>query len=276
MNDRIVSDSMNPPQGSEVRVEPRYDLSPEELQELNEQMVALAQERFPEEGVHAFWISPYHRFANFIRTHEASHFPEVAEVDGEEEDGTLFLALVDTRAANQRVVHGATISGIRDESVIASETAPDEPTGFISVDDLISIPGNFTAQAFRDYYEAKGIDIERSIGIETNFRIPRDSGRIESFNGLGMADLAYLTMFNLLAPRAHDDKDVAAFASINRDSVNSFKRVGIYCEPLMGREDLVTPEAALGLDFQPVAIPIVPNRPVFEALASLSLAEVRL
>lgn len=257
-----------------LAVRPRYDLTPEECAELEGDLLGIVEGQYPEEGVCAVWINPYHRFANLIRAKEAEFFPEVEEVSEQDESNTLFLALVDTRPGSRRLVHGATITGVPYEGETPESVLPNEAqsTGFITVDSLIEL-GNFTAQGFQDYYKEKGIDLDNSFAVETNFRV---GDKVEPYQGVQIADLAYLTMFSLIQ-RKGINEGVAVFASINRASITSFGRVGLEYEPLMGREDMKTPEAALGLDYLPVAIPLNENnRAMFEMMSSFNLPEISL
>ncbi|MEK7153300.1 MAG: hypothetical protein AAB834_05100 [Patescibacteria group bacterium] len=248
---------------------PRYDLTPEELAVLEASLVDSVRERFPEEGVYAAIIEPNHEYANVVRAYEAKSFPEVSELEAEIEENTRFLALVDTRSDSSRVVHASTITGFKHA---AHKDAPDEieargseSTGFVVIDDLVSM-GNFTPQEFRDFYAARGIDLDGCISLETNFRVGQ---RVPKFNGIDTVDLAYLTIFsqflqNEPAPRLGE---AVVFASINRASLVSFGRVGLKYLLLMDRNDLLTSEAAHGLQFTPVAIPYdADNQGLFEGM----------
>ena len=233
---------------------PRYDLTPEELRSLELDLVNEIKESNPEEGIASVWIGPNHKYANILRNHEAQLFPEVTELPQDIEDRSLFLALVDTRNSEDRVVHATTISGVLGRK--AGEPNPDDPegpvtSGFIVIDDLIEM-GNFTPEEFWSYYKDAGIDLSSSMSVETNFAVGE---RVEKYNGLSTPDIAYLSLFRLLERRATNLGTAVVFASINDRSINSFKRVGITCSPLMGRADLVTSESLEGLDFKPVVIP---------------------
>ncbi len=238
-----------------TQVDIRYDLSDEELAALEQDLVSDVKEHFEEEGMYAAWIRPSHRYANIVRTNEAKYFPEVEDVSIAEENRTLLLALVDTRASANRVVHSATVSGIsydeNIETVIDRPESKDDTTGFIVVDQLVDM-GNFTRQEFFDYYAAQGIDTSKSIAVETNLRI---GSKAERFNGLRTAQLAYIAIFERLNKRNPEMHKSAVFTTINRPSILSFKQFGLEYEPLMGRSDLTTPESELGEDFLPVAIP---------------------
>jgi len=249
-------------------VSPRYDLSPEEINALEGEVVAKVEEQFEKEGIYAVWISPESKYANILRTYEAEYFPEVKDVVAEVEEDTVFLALVDTRTDSRRIVHATTLSAMSDE---AKELAEPETTGFYTVDDLIEMK-NFTAREFLDYYAAKGVDMNSCISVDTNFKIGE---RAPKFNGLDTAQLAYVTVFNFVQKRATEtslherEKKFAVFASINLPSIISFKRMGIECEPMMGRDDLITSESMRGLKYTPVAI--ISNENAIELFQTLNL-----
>lgn len=236
---------------------PRYDLSPEELSSLENELVGEVKERYPQEGVVTVWLSPKNKFSDFVRCHEAQYFPEVEEVSEEDEENTLFMALVDTRPSSNRVVHAATITGINyrneDGRPVVGDHQPgsDGETGFFTVDNLIE-RGNFTAQEFYDYYAQKGLDIKKCISVETNFRIGE---KAEKYHGLRTSDIAYLKFFKMLERTDPALGKSAVFATINKASMISFQRIGLACEPLMGREGMSTQESAEGRESLPVAIP---------------------
>jgi hypothetical protein len=172
----------------------------------------------------------------------------------EVEDNTVFLALVDTRDGQDRVVHATTISGYED-------TASESATGFIVADDLAEM-GNFTPEEFREYYQKKGYDLSKCISVETNFKV---GDKAPLVNGMRTVDIAYLSVFKMLMSKEPELGGAAVFSSINRASIVSFGRRGLKCEPLMGRDDLVTSESVHGLVYKPVAIPYnEASRHVFE------------
>jgi hypothetical protein len=227
---------------------PRYDLTQEEMQELETNLVKDVESLMPDAEICALWIDPRSPYANFIRMHEASYFPEVTGVTPEDELNTAFLAIVDMRDSARRVVHGATVMG---ERFRQSGTELDENrTGFFTVDSLIEL-GNFSAQEFRDYYKANGIDLSKSISVETNFRI---GDKAEPYNGVGTADLTYVALFRSIMEQQPDFKGAVVFATVNKMQRSSFQRVGMRADPLMGVEQYRTPEAELGIESQPVSI----------------------
>jgi len=236
-----------------ITSKPRYDLSSSELAELEDALVANVKETYSEEGVVGVCINPDSKFANFVRTHEASYFPEVKEVSEQDEEHTLFLALVDTRPGANRIVHSATMTGVsydKETGQLIKREPEDDTTGLYTIDSLIEL-GNFTAQDFYDYYAKKGIDTNKSIAVETNFRIGE---KAEEFNGLKTADLVYHIFCDVLCELGGELNKAAVFATINKDSRDSFDRVGLNYELLMGRDDLKTEESELGIDSKPMTL----------------------
>lgn len=252
---------------------PRYDLEPKELHELEQELVQKVKKENPGEAMVGVWIKPTSKFANFVRTHEAKFFPEVQAVSEEDEKNTMFLALVDARSSSNRIVHAATITGVDQDNIEGQVVKkPDQDpstTGLYTVDSLIEL-GNFSAQEFHDYYTSKKIDLGKCISVETNFRVGETA---EKFHGFKTSDIAYLLFFKMLAKRKPTLGASAVFATINKASADSFKRVGLTYHPLMGREDLKTPESVQGRDSLPVAIPYDKhNKDLFESM-NVSLPE---
>lgn len=239
---------MTPNEGRPIG--PNYDLGPDQLHGLEAELVDVARLGAGSAGVTAVWIGTEHRYANIIRTHEARLFPEVHDSSAVDEDKTLFLALVDTRPGSSGVVHGATVCvGALDEGSV-SDTAVH--TGFITIDNLIDF-GNFSAYEFRRYYAARNIDLTNCLSVETNFRIGQ---RVPNVWGLSTSTIAYLIVFRFLVRSGARRHRSLVFADVNRASSISLQRNGIKYAPLMGRTDLVTPEAALGRSSLPVAFPV--------------------
>ncbi|MDB5165751.1 MAG: hypothetical protein JWM00_641 [Candidatus Saccharibacteria bacterium] len=233
----------------------RYDLDAEELEQIEHKMVGYVEKRVAEQGIAILWVSPSHNFSNFIRTHEAHYFPEVAEVSDEDESNTLFLALIDTRDDSRRVVHGATVMypKFMQNGVSRSERAEQdgiETTGFYTIDSLIE-RGNFTADEFTQYYTDKGMDLSKCLSVETNFRIGE---RPDDFSGLKPADITYVALYERLMSTTPPLLGAAIFATINDKQIQSFERVGLKYEPIMGKTDLNTEESELGIKSLPVAL----------------------
>ncbi|MDB5163945.1 MAG: hypothetical protein JWS12_563 [Candidatus Saccharibacteria bacterium] len=229
--------------------ESRYDLSQEELNLLETELVEKARAMTDQEFCVA-WVTPTSRFANFIRTKEVKEFPEAAEVDDYYDNHQLYLALIDLRGEG-KLVHAASIMDFDDHASDPMEaTEYDERTGFYTIDSLIA-RGNFTKDEFVAYYQAQGADLGSSISVEVNFKIRK---LVEPFLGLGTADLAYLSIFNALIDKGASRENTVVFASINEQQAKSLTRNGFRYAPLMDRTDFDTEEGELGKDSLPVAI----------------------
>lgn len=251
---------------------PRYDLTPEELQALEAELVKSIEEHGISDGVVAAWITPFHRFANIPRAYESKYFPEVEELTDQEIENSLYLVVVDMREGEKRPVHSTIISrqNVTRESLASDEKNDENLTGFYVIDDLIKT-GNFTSEEFKEYYESRGYDLDKCISVETNFRI---GDKTEKYHGARMSELSYMVIMNMFFESNPEKGKSAVFASINRASSISFRMVGLKFEPLMGRDDFVTSEAERGLIYHPVCIPFDDdNHPVFEKLR-LQLPEV--
>jgi hypothetical protein len=231
---------------------PKYDLDPDQLNALETELVDAVRGGANSEGITAVWLGPGHRYANIIRTQEARLFPEVHDSSSGDENKTVFLALVDTRPGCGRVVHGATVCGAGAPAEAGSIAVSAVSTGFITIDNLIEL-GNFSAYEFESYYTSRNIDLTRCLSVETNFRIGQ---RVPNAWGLSTSTIAYLMIFRFLVRRGGRRNRSLVFADVNRVSRISFQRTGIMYAPLVGRTDLVTPEAALGRSSFPVTLPI--------------------
>ncbi len=245
---------------------PRYDLSVEELTELEYLLVQAVLEDSPEPGIAAAWIRPEHLFANVIRCKEARLFPEVAEISQADEERSLFMALVDTRPEVRHVIHAGTVSGSR----VLPNTRSDHSSGMITIDSLIDI-GNFTLQEFRDYYLKRGLNLETCIAVETNFRIGR---RAKPWKDLDLTHISYFTYFTEVLRQGGVLGTFAIFATLNRAQINSLQRIGLNFEPLMGREDMKTPEEALGIETLPVVFYDDPTTHQLLAAMDIGLHEI--
>lgn len=246
--------------GQSEAFRPRYDLTPEEMDVLNQEIVTSVKEKYPEEGVYGMIISPDHPYSNFVRGIEAQHFPEVLNFPAEQEDNTRLFGLVDTRPGSDRVVHVGTISGPK----FLKDSPEDGKTGFYFADELIE-GGNFTARDFRDYYDKNSksegapgprLNLNTCISVETNIRV---GDPVEEFNGVRTVDIAYAMLFGLVDREDPGITESAVFATINEPSIKSFERVGIGWDYLMGVDIKNTPEAELGRFSVPVAILNVPE-----------------
>ncbi len=237
-----------------LQVEPNYFLDPEELASLEAEVVERTAEQFPDQVV-AAWINPLHPYANISRTHEASYFPEVADLDPEYDAAQEILLLIDTREGQKRVVHAATttrLSDVSDEEVIEANR-----TGIYTIDSLIEL-GNFSAADFLGYYAAQGIDLRKSLCAETNFRIHPDDP-MPPYNYLNSAQLAYLELYSKLIREDSEVGRTIVIATANSKQVRSLQRNGFATEPLLGRDTFTTEEEELGVVSKPLVIPIDEN-----------------
>lgn len=225
----------------DVNFHPDYNVDQDKLVEIERKLVEDARQ-VDSEGVVVAWIDPAHEYSNFLRTKEAGHFPEVAETDAYYEFNQTYLAIVDTRGEGG-VTHAATINFYDDSS-------DSQRTGFYTIDSLIE-RGNFTKEDFKAFYESRGINLNTTISIETNFKIDAD---MPPYEGLGSADLAYLAVFQWILARGWDHDGITLFATINEKQIASLERVGIPSYPLMDRSDFRTEEEELGKFSMPVSI----------------------
>jgi hypothetical protein len=248
----------------------RYDLSPEERGELETELASLAVKQYGPDGpgLYGLWVPYDSPYANISRTYENEYFPEANEVDLSVEQNSEFYLVIDTRDGKHRAAHSATITGVTE-----FKRENELPTDMVVIDDLVEM-GNFSHRQFYQYYIDKGVDVTKCIGVETNFRI---GDKTPALNGVRVVDLAYLAMMHRLLQRNPEMFTAGAFASINIDSIISFKNFGLQYEPLMGRTDFVTKEEASGRKFEPVFIPYnQANFDLFKSMESLLLPEVKI
>lgn len=244
----------------------RYDLSGEELSVIEEKLVRSADAALDEPGLGIAWLEPDHPYANLARTYEARFFPEVAEIDEEDEAGTMFAVLVDNRESARRVVHGMTIMKPH------SEPQPgDQPTGMYTVDSLIE-RGNFTPEEFYKHYaDGQDIDMTKSISVETTFLVGE---RSEPLHGLRPAEISYLALFQMIENAGAQLGKAGVFLTVNGRGRSSLDRVGVNYEPLMGREDFDTEESELGIDSRPIAIKFDEKSAAIFGNASLKIPQI--
>ncbi|CAN5126618.1 hypothetical protein BH10PAT3_BH10PAT3_2420 [soil metagenome] len=246
--ERVTQPSDLPP------TRPRYDISHEQIAAIEHSLIEDARNAYGE-GVTASWIEPGHDFANYVRTQEALNFPEVTALRPEYDNAQSLLVLVDTRRDAEQVLHAATIMHMRDDAPKNIESGVTDETGFYTIDSLIKL-GNFTASEFLKYYTHEGIDLERSIAAETNFKI---HSKMKRFYGMGSADLVYLTLYNQLIKDGAAIGRTVVFATANDLQQVSLRRAGLNVAPLMGRTDFHTEESNLGKESKPMAILIDEN-----------------
>lgn len=255
-------------------VAPRYDLSHEELRELESGIVEKAKtaKGIGLPGLTAVWIEGNSEHANFMRTHENEMFPEdhVPDLFADHEESSKFLALVDTRGGRNRVIRGTRFTTPR----VAEEGGASK---MAMIEGMVE-SGQVTEEEFTEYYRKRGVDVNECLSIETNFRIgdrvPRALGFIPA------ASLAYFTAYNYAVRGDRSSRNVAIFAHINQASVNSLEHLGVDTEPLMDDEALWTPDASKkdrDLRFDPVALLNTPRTArTMKRLAAFAPREVRM
>jgi hypothetical protein len=233
-----------------IEVAPDYNLPAEELTRLETDMVEKARLKGGR-GISAVWISSNSPYANYIRTKEREVFDNqhIPELFSRYEDESAFLAIVDTRRGKGRVIRGTRItSPNHNENGVGMGTE----VRMAMIQDMVE-SGQIDDEQLRGYYGRQGIDLNKCLSIETNFRIGERAPRRMGF--MPISQLAYLAMYNRVVRHDHNASDVAIFAHINSASQASLNHFGVDIEPLAGRNDLKTPsiEGKFDDDYTPVA-----------------------
>lgn len=259
---RAVAASGDEAARATIPVEATYDLTEQQCNVLERDLVAMATEQHGRK-VTAVWIENGHPLANLVRTREQQAFPDIDTqgLFGEYEGSSTFVAMVDTRkgAKKGRVIRGSRLTGrklVDDGTEPSHDIRRDGGSNMAMVRDMIT-DGEITGQEVYDYYRSHGIDLDGSVSIETNFRIGPHAPR--RFGVIPMADLGHLTFYQH-AYGDRNNQDVAVFAHVNDATVHSIGRIGITVEPFAGRNDLQTPagpgsERRYDDKFHPVAMP---------------------
>jgi hypothetical protein len=215
---------------------PHYDLSPEELNTRQQEMVTTVKEQYGE-TVAAVWMSSESPYADVVRTLEVDLFPEIPAIMKPYERECKFLALVDTRGEEPKgIVHAFRVSspGLTAEERVGTLAEGKPNIAFIQ--DLVS-GGEITEESLMAYYEEHGVDLDSCISVETNFRVQR----AERFNGLLTSDLGYLAIFTSMAGEVAEASRTGVFAHLNRPAILSLGRTGIEWESVVGDSELQTP-----------------------------------
>jgi hypothetical protein len=246
---------------SDLTVKARRDL-------LESGLVQQLADETGHQGVVAAWIPPLHDHSELIRALEAEVFPEIPDIMQPFELACEFLALVDTRPDAARVVHAFRLSGA------TGFGASQRPTEIESVllDDLASSGQDLDMAEIIGYYSERGVDLRRSLSIETNFRV---GDRAETETGLSPAQSGYVA---LLQQSLREELQVL-FAHLNEPAIRSLDNVGVGSEPIAGRADVRTPTAGGEFDdnYAPVAIYVnEENAAVLKSLSPFAAPEVRL
>lgn len=242
-------------------VAPRYDLGEEELNEVERRMVRAAK-MANGRTLSAVWVRGDSHEANFLRTHEAQALPDAntPELFAKSDGSSSFLAIVDTRlGVKPRVIRGSRITG----GQFAPQNANDgsDVENIATLRDMVT-DGEISAEELQWYYSWLGIDLNQSVGVETNFRIGERARR--RLGVIPVSQIAYLALYNYLVRNDPDSESVAMFAHINQASADSLHRLGIDIERVAGRKDLKTPAAPTSGErydpkFRPVAMSNTPR-----------------
>lgn len=219
-------------------------------------------------GVVVGWIAPLHQYSELIRTLEGEVFAGIREIMQPYELACDFLALVDTRPSEARVVHAFRLSSSTGLSSIQAR----DHVGTVLIDDLVASDQGIDHRAIEDYYAARDIDLHRSLSIETNFRV---GPRSETETGLPPAQVGYLAIYERIVREGIQ----ILFAHLNEPAIESLDGVGVGWEPITGRSDLRTPTVGGTFDdeYRPVAILVNPqNSAVLASLSDFMPPEVRL
>lgn len=247
-------DEMAHQPAEKVLAGPNYELPAEELAALEQELVKTVRSQHGR-GLTSVWVGPKSPYANVVRTHENQTFSKlhIPELFNQYEDESVFLLTVDTRKGQDRVVRATRMSSPHYSKEGQTEESDDVRIPMIQ--DMVAA-GEFTNQEFKDYYEQRGIDLQRAVSVETNFRIGERAPRVYGF--IPVADVAYLSMYRFATEgQGHEDLSRSCmFAHINQATISSLERTGVPSEPLMGNESLRTPagEGTYDDDFKPVAM----------------------
>ena len=243
-----------------------YNMSIADRESMEAELVEMAREEHGE-TITAIWVSSNSVYSNFIQTTEARYFPEVAELDESYDMSQDMFMLVDTRPEDPKILHATTVMEY------AGTGRMQDRTGFYTVDSLAA-KGNFTLDEFREYYMDQGVDLEKCLAVETNFKVHPKARRYERF--FGSADLANIIVYQELLRRGAEIGSAVVFATVNDAQARSLDRTGIQIDKLMGRDKFNTEEADHGIKSSPIAL--VANRATADFFDSVQveLPEIRI
>lgn len=233
---------------------PRYDLSVEEVNELQGALITDLNQRVNEHpDLYSVWLQPHLPYADLVRKFETKYWGDMSDIMAAHEDESLFLALVDLREGNNnQIVHGFRVSAALPAVERAEGEAP-ESTGLVLIDDIAQSGQDFSVAEFLDYYRQRGFNPAKFITVETNFRV----AKAPRYNDLPMAQIGYISVFEMLSRSGVSENETAIFAALNKLAVLSLKGAGIEYEPIAGRPELRIPVADGEFDdnYTAVAIP---------------------
>jgi len=253
---------------------PDYYLSQEQFDTQQADLIAKVEAQQPEPGIYSAWLDPRHPDANLVRTLEAQIFPEIPEIMEPFEDQCVFLTLIDTRPDAKRIIHAFRLSWPGSDRN-AHTGASIGPEDIVLLKDIIDSDQGLSAEDLRAYYEAKGVDFAKSMSVETNFRVGE---KVEPINGLPVAQLGYIAIFQGMNSQQDIADKAVIFAHLNRPAVASLGAVGIEYEPIAGRADLQTPtvgDEKFDNKYSPVCIPAsAKNLEIFSNLTPFAAPQV--
>lgn len=252
-----------------AHINPRYDLDPDEIATREAMLLTELSTISPYPDIYCVWIQPDSPFADIVRTYEARHWSYISDIMADKDSSSEFLIVVDTRNPDTQGVKRVTrITFANTDSRAAGRS------GMAIIDDVINSDQGLTLEKFIRYYEEKGVDISTCFSVETNIRIKQ----ADRYNGLPLAEVGYLAMFKKINQLRQGGLSYI-FATINHDSIKSFKLIDLRAEPLVGRCDIRTPDEKGGFDnnFQTVALPTTEhNLGIFEQIVGLSAPDIKL
>jgi len=240
----------------------RYDLDPDELKQTVKDLVNEIHKISPNPDVYCVWVQPESRYADIARTHESSHWSYIADIMTDREERSQFLLVVDTR---DPVTEG--VKRVSRITFAVTDPAAEQKTGMAIVDDVIESDQGLTLEELLDYYSSQGVDLSTCFSVETNIRVEKAA----RYNGLPLAEIGYLAIFKKI-DELRQGGTTCVFATINQDSIDSFKLIGLQAEAMAGRTDLQTPaeNGEFDPDFKTVAIPSTDhNLGIFQKIESL-------
>lgn len=193
------------------------------------------------------------------------------------ESQSAFLGIVDTRDSRDRIIHAFRVTSILlDISPYSpKDTRRVRETSLLQ--DLIESNQGLTAQGCREFYEKMGIDLDKCLSVETNFRI---GDKAPEFNGLPISQAGYIAVFQFFKQQGGltGDKPGAIFAHLNRSAIFSLAAVGLEYRNIVARQDLKTPTVGpikFDPDYSPVEIPPTDkNIEIFEALSAFATPNI--
>lgn len=260
---------------SSVQFEVDPYLSPETVTNLQAELVGEIRELGGQDAVYTVWMDSRGKYSNLIRTLETEIFPEMPDVMDDYEDDCMFLALVDTRADEERVVHAFRLSVPTEDRKDGLQIA--------LLDDLVTSGQALTEKSLVDYYQERNISLNtQAVSVESNFRIDNKANperRVEVEGGIRVSDLGYIALFTRLV---EDRGAKVVFAHLNSDAIRSLSAIGVVDEPIAEHPELETPtvngeEHGFDEKYRPVALMATPeNKAVFQNLSLFAAPSVDL